>query len=268
MPEFEEPDVKPNSPQNYIPSTDAKPRTRRRSGGFKTEPPKMDFNIGEVDPVKALKEEKLSGPAKSADQVPSERPARPERGERRERTDRPERSERPRRAERAERSERPERPERRATHAEPVGNAAPSEATLAAISRVEARIEERRQARGANRPEREKTPKRQESPRAPRGNAPKKPAKKKGLLATILGFFGLGAKEPARKNGAAKGTNRDGDERPARPRTGERGNRSGGDRPRRPNNGGDRRGKGNSSGRRRSGGGPRGGQRRDSQGDS
>ena len=64
MPEFEEENVNALPSQSYAPSTDAsrKPRTRRRSGGFKTEVANVsNACIGVVSANQALKEEKLSG---------------------------------------------------------------------------------------------------------------------------------------------------------------------------------------------------------------
>ena len=64
MPEFEEENVNASPSESYAPSTDAskKPRTRRRSGGFKTEVANVsNACIGEVSADQALKEEKLSG---------------------------------------------------------------------------------------------------------------------------------------------------------------------------------------------------------------
>lgn len=243
MPEFEEPEAKPNNVQNYTPSTDARPRTRRRSGGFKTEPAQVNYNIGEVDPVKALKGEKLSGSAKS------EAPAA--------------RAERAPRAERSARPPRTERPERRSPDSAPAetpstSQAAPSAATLEAIQRVEARIEARRAERGPRRNDREKKPKADATERPNRATA-KKPAPKQGLIGSILAFFGLGAKQPARKPMASKNTSRKPNGRTDGPRGRDADNRKGsGDRPRRSNNGGDRRRKGGGQGgRRRNGGGNR-----------
>jgi len=182
MPDFEEPQAVTSSKENYTPSTDAssKPRTRRRSGGFKTEyaPPKT--GIGEVDPVHALKEEKLSGRAKPQPEPQSERQQDKAHGRN---GDRPERS-RQRRSERAERT----------------SKAQPSPETLAAIQRVEARLNERKAARDTrrgdsadSRPERSK-----KNSSSERKSAPRKP-QSKGFFATILSFFGLGPKEPAKK---------------------------------------------------------------------
>ena len=64
MPEFEEENVNASPSESYAPSIDAskKPRTRRRSGGFKTEVANVsNASIGEVSANHALKGEKLSG---------------------------------------------------------------------------------------------------------------------------------------------------------------------------------------------------------------
>ena len=64
MPEFEEENINASTSENYTPSTDAsaKPRTRRRSGGFKAElAPIKNTRVGEVSAAGALKKEKLSG---------------------------------------------------------------------------------------------------------------------------------------------------------------------------------------------------------------
>ena len=51
MPEFEEPNNSKNEAEAYSPRNDSKPRSRRRSGGFKNDSaPKEDLNIGEIDP--------------------------------------------------------------------------------------------------------------------------------------------------------------------------------------------------------------------------
>ena len=130
MPEFEETSTTSNPSHNYTPSADAKPRTRRRSGGFKKEissAPKG--NMGEVNPVDALKSEKLTGSAdESATDTPQAKPV-----------------ERKKRTERQGPREQRERREDKQTR----GNPEPSEATLAAIRAVEARIAERKAERDA-----------------------------------------------------------------------------------------------------------------------
>jgi hypothetical protein len=73
MPEFEEANNPNNPALNYVPSTDAvkKPRTRRRSGGFKKElAPSSQDQMGEVSPNEPAPKERLSGgqsqPAKAS----------------------------------------------------------------------------------------------------------------------------------------------------------------------------------------------------------
>lgn len=57
MPEFEENNQTNKTENPYIPSTDAKPRSRRRSGGFKTDYSNNNsLNIGEIDPGQVPKE--------------------------------------------------------------------------------------------------------------------------------------------------------------------------------------------------------------------
>ena len=94
MPEFEETEPTNSPAESYTPSTDAskKPRSRRRSGGFKTEVASASKgNMGPVDPASALKGEKLSGSGKPAD---SDSKPREERAPRKERAPRAEREER------------------------------------------------------------------------------------------------------------------------------------------------------------------------------
>ena len=180
MPEFEEENLYASPSESYAPSTDAskKPRTRRRSGGFKTEVANVsNANIGEVSANEALKEEKLSGtPSATQSHEPRERKPREPRSPREPRTD---------------------------------ANPQPSPETLAAIGSVEAKIAERRAERDARRAERDKTRTAQTErrERKPRKQGGGKPApKKKGLLASILSIFGLGPKaEPAKKRGGNRG---------------------------------------------------------------
>lgn len=232
MPEFEEENTTASQSQHYTPSTDAskKPRTRRRSGGFKTEVANTSpANIGEVSAAEAIKEEKLSGSAK-----PAAKSERPEPKERREKAPRQKRE-----------TKEPKEPRRET-------NPQPSPETLAAIASVEAKIAERKAERDARRAEREKN-KPAKSEKKPQNKQSKnKPAPKKqqkGLLASILSIFGLGPKEePAKKKGGKN--NRGGKGRGGRPQ-GKGGNRGGG---------GQNRGRGNGGrgqGRKRGGKGPR-----------
>jgi hypothetical protein len=186
MPEFEEPAADANQKINYTPSTDAsdKPRTRRRSGGFKTEYVAPNSSIGEVNPKKALKSEKLSGGTK------------PE----------------PKKKKPAPKAEKPEPRAAKAPKAAPqsTGNPQPSAETLAAIARVETRLNERKAERDAKRAERnknrpakaEKSDRKQSKP-AGTGAQVKTPSENKaqsgGIVGSILKIFGLGPKEPTKK---------------------------------------------------------------------
>jgi hypothetical protein len=198
MPEFEEENVNASPSESYTPSTDAskKPRTRRRSGGFKTEVANVsNANIGEVSANQALKEEKLSGtPSAAHSHETSESQGDREDRPRRERKPREPRGEREPRAHREPRAD---------------ANPQPSPETLAAIASVEAKVAERRAERDARRAERDKSrpAKTERSARKPRKPSGGKPAsKKKGLLASILSIFGLGPKtEPAKRRGGNRG---------------------------------------------------------------
>jgi hypothetical protein len=238
MPEFEETNSQPNPSHSYTPSSDAskKPRGRRRSGGFKTEvASSSSAGMGEVSATDALQGEKLSGSA------------RPQQ-DREERPDSVDSSADTAQEERAPRVEREPREER-------ITNPQPSEDTLATIKSVEDKLSERRAERDARRKERDANrPARSE--RKPDARGKKPPAKgkgkqpqKKGLLAKILGVFGIGNKpkdKPTGKRGGNRGRqNRQG------------GNRGGN---RNSNRGGQNRHGGNRGGQGR--GGNRGGQGR------
>lgn len=241
MPEFEEENNNASQSQNYTPSTDAsaKPRTRRRSGGFRNEvAPISDAKMGEVDPVKALKEEKLSGQPSASEP-------------RKERADKPVRRERSERKPRSEREPRQKREPRKNKAPRSDANPQPSSETLAAIASVEAKITERRAERDARRAERNKNRPAKSGGKsdAPRGGN-RQPAAEKapegGLIAAIGGFFGKlfgNEPEPAPK----KSGNRDGSSRGGRPQD------KGG------NRGGQNRGRGGKGGNRGGQGGRRGG---------
>ena len=178
MPEFEEENVNASPGESYTPSADEtkKPRTRRRSGGFKTEVASVsNTSIGEVSDNQGLKGEKLSGnssatqshdPRVSHD-ASERKPCKP-RAPREPRTD---------------------------------ANPQPSLETLAAIAKVEAKIAERRAERDGRRAQT------QRSERKPgKQGSVKSAPKKKGFLASILNIFGLGPKaEPAKKRGGNRG---------------------------------------------------------------
>ncbi len=202
MPEFEEPKAEPSAKQNYTPSTDAsqKPRTRRRSGGFKTTPAVTDSSIGEIDPAEALKKEKLSGGAKP-EPKPKKKKSAPKADKPKAKADKPDANR---------------------------GNPQPSPETLAAIQRVDARLAEKEKNRPA---------KGSKNPVGKKPGSGKKP-QSGGLIASILNFFGLGPKPPAKKpggRGKPAGNQGQGGGKP-RGKSGNRGqgqNRSGGGKGRR-----------------------------------
>ncbi|TVP79659.1 MAG: hypothetical protein EA353_05675 [Puniceicoccaceae bacterium] len=274
MPEFEDENPNASQSQSYTPSTDAsqKPRTRRRSGGFKTElTPISNAKIGEVSAADALKEEKLSGrPSQSgSSETRSERPRR-ERSERKPREAREPRAEREPREPRAPQAEREPRKKRAPQAPRTDANPQPSPETLAAIASVEAKINERKTERDArratrdkNRPAKSERPserssERTSSPRRENGRKPSSQKSQGGLLEAIGGFFGKlfgNTPEPTKKRSSPRG-----------PRSQNRGDRTDG--PRSSQNRG-RSGKGGGSGQGRkrsgSGNGPRRGSRRSSE---
>jgi hypothetical protein len=174
MPEFEETNPS-SSAETYAPSTDAKPRSRRRSGGFKKEQSAAPSgNIGEIDPAEALRGERLSGESKAPAEESQPRPAREE----------------PRKTE----NDREDYSDR----ADPQ----PTEETLATVKRVEARILERKAGRDARHQARKQERAANPDARSKR-NSPKKSG---GFFAAILKLFGLGPKTPARKSGGRSGS--------------------------------------------------------------
>lgn len=232
MPEFEDEIVSSSRSQTYTPSTDAskKPRSRRRSGGFKTEVASLSkANIGEVSAAEALKKEKLSGkPSPDVDREP-----------RAARNDKPRRERKPREP----RNEGKPR-EKRAPRTD--ANPQPSAETLAAIAKVEVKIQERRSEREARRAERDKNrPSKNtgpggQKPHAARKEQPKQAAPQSsqgGLFAAITGFFGklFGKEAPTAPQQAHP---RDGKKRNDRPQG--KGGQRGGQNRRRGGNGGKR----------------------------
>ena len=209
MPEFEEENINVSPSENYTPSKDAsgKPRTRRRSGGFKAElAPLANTQVGEVSAAQALKEEKLSGQASSSPEPESER------------------------SEPSVSSE----PQKRVPCEHRETNPQPSAETLQAIALVEARVAERlseRNKRRGAKPDRKPQTKRKTG--KSRGKHPKG-----GLLAMIGGWFSIlfGNKS---KSASKKGGHRRGKGRGGRPR-GKGGSRNGQNRGR----GGNRRAQG------------------------
>ncbi len=209
MPEFEDTQPNSNSTQNYTPSTDASPKrkTRRRSGGFKTEVVASSTgNMGEVEPTSALKKERLSGNSKN-----TPRPERKEhRSERTNREARAPQNTKPRESENSQpktktapenRAPRPQKQPREGTE-RAKATPQPSPETLAAIKLVEERISARKAERDAkrkdnprNRSNKKKTDgeKRQPRPRGdrkPQNNQRKPAAEPTGILASITNFFG------------------------------------------------------------------------------
>ena len=136
MPEFEDTNNPDNKEVNYIPSTDAKPRSRRRSGGFKNDySTSGNPSIGEVDPsviqpdANLEKEEASSQPevaqSESSEPISNESPVS-----------------------KAEKSA-PKVSPRQATQSAPLG-----QETLRVIQELEEKIASKKQAREARRKER------------------------------------------------------------------------------------------------------------------
>lgn len=176
MPEFEETNPTSNA-ENYAPSTDAKPRSRRRSGGFKKEQSTAPSgSIGEIDPAEALRGERLSG-----EPTPQAEPS----------------NSRPPRAKEREAIQSPEE-----NRADPQ----PTEATLAAVKRVETRLLQQKSERDARHQAR-KQERGAQSGNTSRQSGKNSPRKSGGLFAAILRLFGLGPKTPpARHRGGRKGS--------------------------------------------------------------
>jgi hypothetical protein len=260
MPEFEEENPNASQSESYTPSTDAsqKPRTRRRSGGFKTEvAPISNAKIGEVSAAAALKKEKLSGsptPEKSQT-VRSEKP-------RRERSDA-----KPREPKNGGES----RKKREAQAPRTDANPQPSTETLEAIASVEAKIAERRAEKDAHRAERNKTRSKKSrgdsqgsssqrrsergSSSTRRNNGSQKSSAKQaqgGLLGAIGGFFDKLFGHPEATQQRSSGHSRSGESRAQSKSGSKRGSQNRG----RSGPGG-RGGKGGSKGNRRSGSGSR-----------
>ena len=184
MPEFEEVSPETNPQHNYVPSTDAKPRSRRRGGGFKKKlcPPTAHSKMGEVDPAEILQSESLSGsnqastPAETLDSTDpiietktnatNEAVATP--------------------------------PPTQSPHDHtdfPSATPEPSAETLAAIERVNARLAERKADRDAKYAARKKAREANDLTSTGGRRSHKKTAQKKGLLAAILSIFGIGTKK-------------------------------------------------------------------------
>lgn len=198
MPEFEETNSQPNPNHSYTPRTDAaqKPRSRRRSGGFKTEvAASTTAGIGEINAATALNSEKLSGHACSQDPNNSSKPERKP-----EPTDTALPSKEAADTELDKISQKQgascEPQAHRLARAERTTNPQPSAATLAAIKTVESSITERRNQRNARRTERENnhlvknTHQRETRSNKPAvKQSPNRSVQKNGLLGAISRFF-------------------------------------------------------------------------------
>ena len=194
MPEFEEVNQETNPQHNYVPSTDAKPRSRRRSGGFKKElSSAADSKIGEVDPTEILQEEFLSGsneestPAETADStgptIENETNATDETV-----------TVSPR-----------EHSQHEHTNFSKVAPK-PSAQTLAAIERVNARLAKRKADRDAKYTARKKAREAGDSTSIRDRQSRRKSVPKRSFLAAILSIFGIGTKKP--KSNRSKGRRR------------------------------------------------------------
>ena len=194
MPEFEEVSPETNPQHNYVPSTDAKPRSRRRSGGFKKElsSATADSKMGEVDPAEMLQSESLSGsnetstPAETIDSTEPTIDAETASTDKIVATPPPTHSQH--------------------EHTDsPSANPEPSAETLAAIKRVDARLIERRAERDAKYAARKKARDAGDLTSTRNRRSHKKTAPKKGLLAAILSIFGIGTKKPKSNRSRGRG---------------------------------------------------------------
>ena len=183
MPEFEEENINASTSENYKPSTDAstKPRTRRRSGGFKAElAPLSNTKVGEVKAAEALLGEKLSGQISSNNEKTPVRSEQTEVGGR----------------------------EKQAPRLHRDTNPQPSAKTLQAIAVVESRVAERQSKRDKKRSaNHDRKPQNKK-----RNNKQQRNHSKGGLLAIIGGwvstFFGNNPKSAKKKGGQRKGQGR------------------------------------------------------------
>ena len=183
MPEFEEENINASPSENYKPSTDAstKPRTRRRSGGFKAElTPLSNTKVGEVNAAEALLGEKLSG------QISSNNEKTPVRSEKTEVSGR----------------------EKQAPRLHRDTNPQPSAKTLQAIAVVESRVAERQSKRDKKRnANHDRKPQNKK-----RNNKQRRNHSKEGLLEIIGGwistFFGNNPKSAKKKSGQRRSQGR------------------------------------------------------------
>ena len=194
MPEFEEVSPETNPQHNYVPSTDAKPRSRRRSGGFKKElsPATADSKMGEVDPAEMLQSESLSGSNETSTPTETIDSTEPTIDAETASTDKIVATPPP-------------------THSQhehtdsPSATPEPSAETLAAIKRVDARLIERRAERDAKYAARKKARDAGDLTSTRNRRSHKKTAPKKGLLAAILSIFGIGTKKPKSNRSRGRG---------------------------------------------------------------
>ncbi|MCH2035589.1 MAG: hypothetical protein MK120_01400 [Puniceicoccaceae bacterium] len=193
MPEFEEVSPEKNPQHNYVPSNDAKPRSRRRSGGFKKElSPATDSKIGEVDPSEILESESISEsnqtntPAETVDSIDPIIETETNTTDEIVATSLPTRSQ-------------------HELKDFPVTTGKPSAETLAAIERVNARLIKRKADRDARYAARKKARDADDSATARDRRSHKKAAKKRGLLATIISIFSIGTKKPKSNRGMSRG---------------------------------------------------------------
>ena len=183
MPEFEEENINASPSENYKPSTDAstKPRTRRRSGGFKAElAPLSNTKVGEVNAAEALLREKLSGQISSNTEKPPFRSEQTEVGGR----------------------------EKQAPRVHRDTNPQPSAKTLQAIAVVESRVAERQSKRDKKRnANHDRKPQNKK-----RNNKQRRNHSKLSILAIIGGwistFFGNNPKSAKKKDGQRRGQGR------------------------------------------------------------
>ena len=219
MPEFEEANNPNNPALNYVPSTDAvkKPRTRRRSGGFKKElAPSSQDQMGEISPNAPAPKERLSGgqarPAKTENKA-----ARPAKAENK--AARPAKAAKSAAAEKAAENIEPAAEnigaDTEAPAAKAESPAQPSEATLAALARIEQRLQERRAERERKRAERKQANAAKTTPGQPKQSDKKAAGKRhsakqsSGLLAGLIGFIkklfaGSPPSQPKRTSGHKK----------------------------------------------------------------
>lgn len=209
MPEFEEANNPNNPALNYVPSTDAvkKPKTRRRSGGFKKEVTATSQDqMGEINPHEPAPKERLSG-GQSRPEKAKKKVARPAKPTNASAAAKSAAKNDTMVAEKA--SAQIEAP---ASKAE--SPAQPSETTLAALARIEQRLQERRAERERKRTERKqasasKTTTAQAKQSVKKAGGKKKTASKSsgflgGLIGLLKQIFGGSApnqssRKPARK---------------------------------------------------------------------